>query len=290
MAIENPLYFLCIFLWNSRWCVLNLYALLVTLLFTLGIFFLIGILSWLGSDSVDIHDILTPNFAASFALFFLFLLMILSFSSQELFDAFGAILGSVPLVSYIADYGSFHQLLRQDLLGALISLLDIVLLNLILDLLSNLASLSVRFRTSGRRMFMPLMLTCLVIGLAGLFILNLIHASASYQWVVSLLGLLVSVASILSIPMAIASACKGNSNWQIPAFSVLALFSDSALGRAMRSSLFKALVFLAGIYVLEAQFGSLGNVFAVVSNVVVIFLPIVIMIVAIIMMMLPLFR
>lgn len=269
---------------------LDLYTLLVTLLLTLGIFFLIGILSWLGSDSVDSQDILTPNFAASFALFVIFIIIIVSFSSQDLYDAFSAFLGTFPLVNYIADYNSFHQLLRQDLLGALISFLDIVLLNLILDLLSNLASLSVRFRTSGRQMFMPLMLICLVIGLAGLAILNWIHASASYQWVVSLLGLLVSVASILSIPMAIAAACKGNSNWKIPAFSALVLVSNNALGRAMRTSLFKALVFLASIYVLEAQFGSLGNIFSVVSNVIVIFMPIIMMIVAIIMMVFPLFR
>ena len=245
-------------------------------LLLVGLFLLMA--GFLGSVGTEGLKNVSENVAASFALLFLFTIIVLSFGSyEELRPVFEALTGGITgefrmsILSDIADYGSLANVMRQAPLKAAESFFDVVLFALLVELMSSLPWSTGKFATD----FICRALTGSVVGLISLYLLNVvIKPTELYQWIVTAIGAIVTLISVGSIPLTLA-ALLGKKN--LMALGVL----GAALSKCgvVRKAFWKAVAFLAGIWILENQFGSLAAAADTISLFFVVFLPVFIMLI-----------
>ena len=267
---------------------MNFYTLLCALVLIAVLFFVVGMVGRMGSGSFAAE--ITPNVAASLALLVVFAIILLSFSPDDWSDVFGALCGSLPLVSNITDYGSFRNLLHENFGQALITFFNMVLLTAIIDLLSELAGLRIYVARRDWDFFVPILLLSVCIGVISLLVFNFIQSTESYQWIVSAIGTLTSAASLASIPVLIVSIFQRDKKWAAPLVLTLLALSQSKIAAALRSALFKSIIFLGSIYLLEGRFGSLSAAVAQFSFLMVAILPLVILCIGVGFMIFAVFR
>ena len=247
-----------------------MYSVHATLLLVGLIMLLAGFLGSVGTEGLKN---INANVAASFALLFLFTIVVLSFGSyEELRPIFEALTGGVTgefrvaILSDIADYGSLANVLRQAPVKAAESFFEVVLFALLVELISGLPWSTGKFATD----FISRVLTGSVVGLLSLYLLNVVVKQTQlYQWIVMSVGTLITLISVGSIPLSIITAFGKKNLVALGIFgTILAKCSF------IRKAFLKSLAFLLGIWILENQFGSLAAAADSISLMIVAFLPV----------------
>lgn len=249
-----------------------MYSILAVLFLIGGGMVFAGVLGRAGTDSSAEID---ANVAASMALLVTYLFLLLNFTSfSELSGMFESISGGVPYLGEIADYGSFRNLLRMAPLEAAESFLDVVFLTATVDLLSVFPVNS----GSAKGKFMVKVFTGIMLSLISLLILNfVIKQSGPYQYIVAAVGAVIAALSAVSIPIAIFSLVKKPGVCGVGLLAAAVVFSTSRAAGILRDAFFKAIVYVAGIYVLESRFGSIASGMSQMSLLAVAFGPVAIM-------------
>ena len=251
---------------------------ILSILFLIGALMIgVGLLGRYGTDGLAEID---ANVASAFALIFTYALVFASFSSfSELVPVFDGICEGIPYVNKIAEYGSLKNLFAENPVSAASSFFDAVILSAMIDILSLLPL--TRGNATGK--FMVKVFTGIVLALFSLFLLNyVVKETSAYKWVVSVIGCMISVVSIGTIPITIISLLKKNSMTGIGIVSVLLLFSQSKVVGILRDSFFKAIVYVFGIWMLEKHFGSVSDGLSQLSTLAVLFGPAFVMIIGVV--------
>lgn len=219
--------------------------------------------------------------ASAMGMMVVFALLLLSYSSfAGLTEAFGAINNSlnIPFLSDIGDYGSMRNLFHQAPMEAASSFLDTVFLAAIINLLGLLHPNSGEAAQKlGVKLF-----TAIVLAIVGLIILNfVVKQSGPYQFLVGVLGAVISLVSVGTVPLAAWAMMKKNSLAGVGIAGALLLFSQSRLGGILRSAFFEAIVYVAGVYILDEKMATVSAGLSQFSIVVTAFMPVVIILIGI---------
>lgn len=248
-----------------------------TTLFIIGfLMILVGFIGRIGTECIGEVD---ANVASAFGLIFVYTLIFMSFSSfAELVPVFEGICGGIPFLDIIADYGSLKNALHAEPLRAAISFLDVVILSSLINILSLLPL------TQGNAVgkFMVKLFTGIILALVSLCILNfVIKETSAYKWITSIIGGLISIVSIGSIPLAIVSVFKKNIAASVGIFGSIYFFSKSRVAGILRDSFLKAIIYVAGIWLMEKHFGDIATGFSQLSLILVAFGPVVVVLIGI---------
>ena len=209
----------------------------------------------------------------------MFSLILISFSSiSEIVPWFEGICGGIPFIDSIVDYGSLKNAFIMDPLAAATSFLDVVILS------TRINSISLLPLSSGEAVgkFMVKLFTGIVIAVLSLALLNyVIKQSSAYRWIISVLGGVISLVSVGSIPFLIISTFNSNLNSGLGMIGLLILFSKSKVVGILRDSFLKAIVFVIGIWLLERFFGSIANGVSQLSVILIAFAPVIVCIIGV---------
>lgn len=233
---------------------------LFTALFLIGVLMVIaGFVGRVGTDGLaDVGS----NAASALALLVVFSLILISHSSfSELVPAIETFVGGIPFIKEIADYGSLHNVLTQAPLAAAMSFMDVVLLSTIVDVINLFPSASGEaLNSKGKPKFFVAVLTGVVLAFAALFFLNkVIKPTATYRWIVSIIGTVISLISLGTIPAAVITQFRGTAvRGLIGVAAAVTVFSKTKIAGVFRASFLKALVFVFGIWLIEERFTSLA--------------------------------
>ena len=248
------------------------------------ILFLIGILSvvagFIGRVGTDGISDVSENVAASLSMLIIFSFVILGMgtSPSGLMSAFEGICGGVPYVRDIADYGSLHKVISDAPLSAATSFMDTVVLSAINQIGAMIflpTSKEARKRFMANRL-MTYIFTGFVIAIASLLLLNyVIKGSVVYQFIVSAIGVCISLFSICTGPMSIILMLKNDNVVKAGIVASIFLFSKSKISGVLRSSFLNAIVYVCGIWMLEKYFGSVANGMSQIYLIMVAFCPII---------------
>lgn len=254
-----------------------MYSVLSTLL-VIGIFLVVaGFLGRVGTTGIgDVNE----NVAAALGLLVTYGFLILSLSSfSELANFFEGICGGIPFLNEIADYGSLQKVLSESPLDAATAFLDTVILSATIEIIMLLPLT----QGSATGKFMVNLFTGVVVAIVSLLLLNyVIKESAAYQWVVSVIGSIIALVSVGTIPMLIVSLFKKNSTVGVGVIGLLLLFSQSKVVGILRAAFLKAIVYVCGIWMLEKYFGSIANGLSHLSAILVAFGPVVVMMIGLV--------
>lgn len=180
-----------------------MYSVLSTL-FVIGVFLVVaGFLGRVGTDGIS--DV-SENVAAAIGLLVTYAFLILSLGSfSELASFFEGICGGIPFLNEIADYGSLQKVLSESPLSAAVAFLDTVILSATIEIIMLLPLT----QGSATGKFMVNLFTGIVVAIASLLLLNyVIKDSSVYQWIVSVIGSVIALLSVGTIPMLIVSLLK----------------------------------------------------------------------------------
>lgn len=233
---------------------------------------LAGFLARVGTDGLDEVDV---NTASSLALLTVLGVLIASVGSySELAMAFEAIVGGIPYLNEIADYGSLKSVFTQSPLDAAMAFLDTVILSTSIEFIVHLTRAGIRAR---RGQIMVYALTAVLVALVCLLFLNyVVKSSAVYQWIASVIAAIISLITLGTIPATIISMFRRTAAQGAGIFALVLIFSRSRISGALRSGFLKAIIYVAAIFVLENRFGSIANGMSFISMLVVAFLPLII--------------
>ncbi len=219
--------------------------------------------------------------ASAMALMVVFaLLLIGSGSLAGLGEAFGAINNSlnIPFFSQLADYGTMRNLFQQAPLEAAAAFLDTVFLAAIINMLGLLHPNS----SDVAGQLAVKILTAVVLAIVGLVILNfVVKQSGPYQLLTGVLGAVIALISVGTVPLAVWSLIKQNSTAAVGIAAALLVFSQSRLGGCFRSALFQAVVYVGGVYVLEERMADVSAGLSQASLIITAFMPVIIMLIGI---------
>lgn len=250
----------------------------LSILFVIGVFLVVvGFLGRVGTDGIgDVSE----NVAAAIGLLVTYAFLILSLGSfSELATFFEGICGGIPFLNEIADYGSLQKVLSESPLSAAVAFLDTVILSATIEIIM-LFPLT-QGNTTGK--FMVNLFTGIIVAIASLLLLNyVIKDSSVYQWIVSVIGSVIALFSVGTIPILIISLFKKNSTAGIGLIGTLLLFSQSKIVGILRSAFLKAIVYVCGIWMLESKFGTIANGLSQLSAILIAFGPVVVMIIGIV--------
>ena len=259
---------------------------------TFSIIFLIGIglvvAGVLGRVGTDGKFDVSKNVASAIGLLVTYSFLILSMSSfSELASVFENLCGGIPFMSEITDYGSLHNVLSENPKSAAVAFLDSVILSALIDLIMMLPlghnQNKDHFRTNNSGNLMTNLFVAIVSAIAGLLILNyFIKTSDIYHTIVSIIGSIIVVLSVGTIPMVIITLIRKKRLATVAVatgIGLLFLFSKSKIMGTLRSAVFKAIVYVGGIWILEKHFGSIANGMSFISSVFVAFGPVLVMLI-----------
>ena len=137
------------------------------------------------------------------------------------------------------------------------------------------------FWTNNSGNLMTNLFVAIVSAIAGLLILNyFIKTSDIYHTIVSIIGSIIVVLSVGTIPMVIITLIRKKRLATVAVatgIGLLFLFSKSKIMGTLRSAVFKAIVYVGGIWILEKHFGSIANGMSFISSVFVAFGPVLVM-------------
>lgn len=247
------------------------------------IFFLIGCCmiaaGLLGQAAIAGTKSWDAGVASAMALMVVFALLLISCGSfTGLGEAFGSINNSlnIPFFSQLTDYGTMRNLFQQAPMEAAAAFLDTVFLAAIINMLGLLHPNS--GDVAGQ--LAVKILTAVVLAIAGLVILNfVVKQSGPYQLLVGILGAVIALVSVGTVPLAVWSVIKQNSAAAVGIGASLIIFAQSRLGGCLRSAFFQALVYVGGVYVLEEKLPDVSAGLSQVSVVVAAFMPVIIMLI-----------
>ena len=257
---------------------------LIAGLFLIGVLMLMaGFLGRIGTNGLmDVG----PNAASVLALLTIFSAILLSHSSfDELFPSIETFVGGIPFLNEIGDYGSLHNVITQAPLEAAMSFMDVVLLAVIVNVISLLPLASGEaMGKNGKMRFLVAVFTGVVVAFVALFLLNhVIKPTSTYQWIASIIGSIISLISLGTLPAVLISLFRTNASKGLTgAVAVCMVFAKTKVAGIFRDAFLKALVFVFGLWLIEEKAGSLA---AGVSNFVLIvtaFAPVLIMIIGLV--------
>ena len=250
----------------------------LAILFLIGVFLIVaGFLGRVGTDGIS--DV-SENVAAAVALLVTYAFLILSLSSfSELATFFEGICGGIPYLREITDYGSLQNVIKNDPLSAAIAFVDTVILSATIETIM-MIPLS---QKNDNSKFMVNLFTGIVVAIASLLVLNyVIKETSVYQWIVSIVGSIIALLSIGTIPIIIISLFKKNITAGIGLIGIIMLFSKSKIAGVLRASFFKAIIYVCGIWLLEKYFGSIASGLSQISTILVAFGPAFVMIIGLV--------
>lgn len=250
----------------------------------LSAFLLVGVLmvlaGFVGKLATDGVGDVSSHVASALGLIVVFALLVVTANSPEnLLKKLEAVCGGVPFLNDIADYGSLQKIFTQNPTAAAQSFLDTVLLATIINLLSLLPL------TQGSAVndWMVKLFTGIVLALIALFLLNFVISKTEvYHWMVSAIGVIISVIAVGGIPLAVISAFSNKTVMGAGIISALLMFSKSKIAGIFRDAFLKALVYVLGIWIMERYFGSLAAGIAQIVGIITVGMPLVIMMVGIV--------
>lgn len=255
-----------------------------SIIFLIGVALVVaGVLGRVGTDGK--FDV-SKNVASAIGLLATYSFLILSMSSfSELASVFGNLCGGIPLMSEISDYDSLHNLLSENPNSAAVAFLDSVILAALIDLIMMLPlghnQNKDHFWNSGN--VMTNLFVAIISTIAGLLILNyFIKTSDIYHTIVSIIGSIIVILSVGTIPIAIITLMRKKRMTTVvvaTGVSLLFLFSKSKIIGVLRSAVFQAIVYVGGIWILEKHFGSIANSMSFISSVFVAFGPVLVMLI-----------
>ncbi len=253
-------------------------------LFLIGVLMLFaGFLGRIGTNGLmDVGS----NTASVLALLMIFSLILLSHSSfDELLPLMETFVGGIPYLKEISDYGSLHNVLTEAPLTVAMSFMDVVLLATIVDVISLFPSASGEaLNKDGKMKFFVAVFTGVVLAFIALFLLNkVIKQTSTYQWIASIIGSIISLISLGTIPAALTSQFrKHTTGGLVGAVAAWTVFSKSRVAGILRDAFFKSVVFVFGLWLIEARFGSLAAGVSNIALIVVAFGPVIIMIIGLV--------
>ena len=242
------------------------------ILFLLGVLMIgAGFLGRLGTSGISEVD---SNAASAFGMLVIFSLLILSFSSfSDLVPIFDGFLGGIPYLEKIADYGSLHNVFSQDPIGAAASFCDVVIVSALISLLNLIPGSGGKTKVKGQSM--TKCFVGVVLSLVSLLLLNyVIKGTVIYQWIVAVVGIIVSLISIGTVPLTLIAFLHKNRVLTVGILGVLLAFSKSKIVGIIRDAFLKAIVFVFGIWLLEHYFGDLATSASWIFNFLVAFGPV----------------
>lgn len=260
-----------------------MYKLLVGL-FLIGVLLLLaGFLGRVGTSGLK--DV-SSNAASVLALLTIFSLILLSHSSfDELLPTLETFLGGIPFLKEISDYGSLHNVITQEPLTAAMSFMDVVLLATIVDVISLLPLASGEaLNKNGKMKFFVAAFTGVVVAFVALFILNkVIKPTSTYRWIASMIGSIISLISLGTIPAVLISLFRTNAaGGLVGAVAAWTVFSKTKIVGIFRDAFLKSLVFVGGLWLIETRFGSLAAGVSNLALIITAFGPAIIMIIGIV--------
>lgn len=261
-----------------------MYTILVSLFIIAALMLGAGFLGRTGTSGFS--DI-NANIASTFALIATYSVLFLYCSSfSELGKAFSNLCGGIPYLNDLADYGSFRELLHANPIEAVSSFFDAVILSAVIDILSLLPMYQPGEKDKRTGVNKAPLMTRLFFGVilsfSSLFILNyIIKASSTYKLIISVAGSLIALISIGTIPLAISSIVKKDYSKGFGFIGLMIIFSKSKIVGIIRDAFFKAIIYVAGIWILENRFSALANTASSISNLAVAFGPVIIIIIGI---------
>lgn len=242
-----------------------------------------GVLGGVGTDGKS--DV-SKNVASAIGLLVTYSFLILSMSSfSELASVFENLCGGIPYMSVITDYGSLRNVLSENPKSAAVAFLDSVILAALIELIMMLPlghnQKKKHFWNSGN--LMTNLFVAIISAIAGLLILNyFIKTSDIYHTIVSIIGSIIVILSVGTIPMVIITLIQKKRLTTVAVatgIGLLFLFSKSKIMGTLRSAVYKAIVYVGGIWILEEHFGSLANGMSFISSVFVAFGPVLVMLI-----------
>lgn len=248
----------------------------------IGILFLLaGMMSQVGVEGFFSN--MGTNTACAFAYVVIFIMILMGCSSySELYKLFSSVCGGIPYVSQILDHGSFAMVWKQSPLEGAQGFLDTVLVSFILDLLISFFGVFSGKKGIRKFQFVAIFSSVILSLAVTLIIVNLlIKPSSAYKLATAILGAVISLISLGSIPVAIITMMKKNFAPSIVAIAMLYGFFNTKIMKNFRGAFFKSLVITFGLLVFETYFGSLVNGLNILTMIISSFLPCIIMIVAI---------
>lgn len=257
-----------------------------SIVFIIGVcLVVVGFLGRVGTDGT--FDV-SKNVAAAFGLLMTYSFLILAMSSfSELTSFFENVCGGIPFIKEIADYGSLHNVLSENPISAAVAFLDAVILSTLIDLIMLLPlghnQDECHFWTKNGGNLMTNLFVATVSAIAGVLILNyFIKTSDIYHTVVSIVGSIIVILSVGTIPMAIITLIRKKHITTLVVargIGLLFLFSRSKIIGTLRTAVFQAIVYVGGIWMLEKHFGSIANGLSFVSSIFIAFGPAFVMII-----------
>lgn len=261
---------------------------LMTVIFLIGVLMLAaGFLGRLGTNGLA--DV-SRNVAGSFALIFTYAILVAAAGSMtELSGYLENFLGGVPFMSDIADYGSFRKLLSEARpMEIAVDFMDTVILSAVIEIvmLLPLGQNNKKHFFSNRGNLMINLFVAFLAAIAGVLVLNnLIKPSPAYQWIVSVIGGGIALISVGTIPFHIAAAISKHAVEHtvesVGFVAIMIKFAKSKIVGILRSAILKAIVYVAGIWLLEKYFGTFENGLSQIASIFTAFAPVVIMLICI---------
>mgnify|MGYP006065924499 CR=1 FL=1 len=249
------------------------------IMFLLGVLMIgVGLLGRLGTSGISEVD---SNAATAFGMLVIFSFLIVNFSSASaLLPVFEGILGGIPYLEKIADYGSLHNVFTQDPMGAAASFCDVVIMATLISLLNLMPWRGGRTKEKGQ--FLVKCFVGVMLSLLSLLLLNyVIKETIVYQWIVAVIGTIISIISIGTIPFTLIAFIKKNRVLGIGVLGILLAFSKSKIVGIMRDAFLKAIVFVFGIWILEDYFGDLATSASWIFHFLVAFGPVVVLLIGV---------
>ena len=236
-----------------------MYKLLVGL-FLIGVLMLLaGFLGRLGT--AGLADV-GANAASVLALLTIFSIILVSHSSfQELVPSMETFVDGIPFLKEISDFGSLQNVFRQAPLQGAMAFMDVVLLNVIIDAINLLPLTSGDIlKGNGKMPFLVAVFTGVVLAFVALFLLNkVIKPTSVYQWIASIIGAIISLFSLGTIPSAVIAQFRRRAAMgTVGAVAAWMMVSRTRVAGILRDAFFKALVFVFGLWLIEVRFGSLA--------------------------------
>lgn len=238
-----------------------MYSVVAIVFWVMACMVIVGFLGGIGSNGFS--DV-SKNVASSLGLLCTYTFLIVGMSSlSELASIYENLLGGIPFVQDIADYGSLQRLISEDPLSAVVSFLDAVILSAIIELIMLLPlghnQNKIHFFTNIPNVMTNLFVAT-VAAIVGLLILNYVVKELSiYRRIVTIIGGAIAVLSAGSIPLQIISLFKKKNNVGMGVIGAVLLLSTSPVVTVLRKSFLKAIVYVGGIWALEKHFGSIAN-------------------------------
>ena len=261
-----------------------MYTIITILLFVGMAFFIAG---FIGNVGVDNLGSVETDAAAALAMLVIFLLLVVSCSSfSELTSVFETICGKVPLAQELTDYGTLRSLFHSSALKGAAAFLDVVTLGALIEIICLFPL------TRNSDSWVVKLFGNLIICLVALFVLNsIIKYTKIYQWLVKVIGAIISFIAAGSIPTMIRNIMRGRPNISpnspvatTVVLAGVALFMEGPIAAIFRKAFFKAIAYIVAILFLEWKFGALANVGSYMAALVIAFVPVVIMLIAIVIM------